>query len=209
MTKEEENRFIEGIKAGDRKAEEELFEYFYGVVYGKAFKNIGIKEDAEELAMTVLTAFLENIKKGKFRRESSLATYLFRIFDYKYMDYLRMIENKPTFISIDDESLAEMFSNEPDELEQMIKNSKDDFLRYNLSVAVMKIKKEDIRKVMIMVLSGLESGDIIKLLGGIPPRTIYNYVSRGKEYLLHNLASLLGVPENWDEVLEALSRGKN
>ncbi len=72
-----ENKLIKRAIAGDEKAFSTLLESYYGTIYAIAYKWLGNKEDAQDIAQDVC------IKLGKslphFRMESKFSTWLYRI----------------------------------------------------------------------------------------------------------------------------------
>ena len=87
MTKEEEARLVQAIRAGDGDAFETLVREHQTRVYNLALRMTGSEEDAQDIAQeTFLKAWRT---MGKYRGECSLGSWLYRIASNLSIDLLR------------------------------------------------------------------------------------------------------------------------
>jgi RNA polymerase sigma-70 factor (ECF subfamily) len=96
---ENEKYYLKKAKSGDIEAFEILVEGHQKRIYNIALKMLGNKDDAMELSQEALIKIYKSIKK--FKEESSLSTWIYRITTNVCLDYLRKMKNKKTY-SIDE-----------------------------------------------------------------------------------------------------------
>lgn len=99
MSNNHDQQHIDRVLSGDTHAFEVLIERYKHMVYTLAFKMVGIKEDAEEVAQDVfLKAFTAlNTYKG----EAKFSTWLYKIAYYRSLDYLKKNKRKVRTSTID------------------------------------------------------------------------------------------------------------
>ncbi|MCW5517393.1 RNA polymerase sigma factor [Muriicola sp. Z0-33] len=99
MSNNHDQQYIDRVLSGDTHAFEVLIERYKHMVYTLAFKMVGIKEDAEEVAQDVfLKAFTAlNTYKG----EAKFSTWLYKIAYYRSLDYLKKNKRKVRTSTID------------------------------------------------------------------------------------------------------------
>jgi len=86
---------IEQIKSGDREAFRELFNDYKDRVYNTS---LGILQNAGDAEDTVQEVFVEIFNSiGKFRGDSSLSTWIYRITMNKCFEHLRKSKRKKRF----------------------------------------------------------------------------------------------------------------
>lgn len=68
---------LERVRAGEQSAFRELFEMYSGLVFNVCLRMLSSREDAEDVAQDVFFAAYKFLKK--FRTESKLSTWLYRI----------------------------------------------------------------------------------------------------------------------------------
>ncbi|MDH3709772.1 MAG: sigma-70 family RNA polymerase sigma factor [Cyclobacteriaceae bacterium] len=103
-----DQQVVEAIKQGDR-AEDQVISYLIEKNQGRINQLIlsrsGSQEDAEDILQEALTALLFNVKRGSFKGESSVHTYLYAICKgmwYKrFKKYMREKDYQSTMI-VDD-----------------------------------------------------------------------------------------------------------
>ena len=92
---QEESSLLESIRLGDERAIKKLVDTFRAKVYNTALGFVQDKQDAEELAQDV---FMEVITSAdRFRGESSLSTWIYRISVNKSLDHLKKKKRKKRF----------------------------------------------------------------------------------------------------------------
>lgn len=73
----EDHRLISALQAGDESAYEQLIERFQSPVYNLAYRLLNDQADASDVAQEVFLKIFRNV--GRFRGESSLRTWVYRI----------------------------------------------------------------------------------------------------------------------------------
>ncbi len=157
MSNNQDQHNIDRVLSGDTRAFETLIERYKHMVYTLAFKMVGIKEDAEEVAQDVfLKAFTAlNTYKG----DAKFSTWLYKIAYYRSLDYLKKNKRKlrTSTIDISEEYNVAALDGTLDELEsserkQMIKEAMEE-LAPNDSVIITlyyfeELSLKEIAKVM-------------------------------------------------------------
>lgn len=87
LEKEEEQRLIKNCLAGERDALEEFVRLFQKPVFNLAYRLCGDRDMAEDIAQEALLRALENLPR--FKGESSLYTWLYRITTNIFYDNIR------------------------------------------------------------------------------------------------------------------------
>jgi len=82
-----DHELIEGIKRHDRTAICELVNTYQKKVIKTAYYFLGNMEDAEDLSQEIFLEIMESI--GKFRKEASLSTWIYRITVNKSLNAIR------------------------------------------------------------------------------------------------------------------------
>lgn len=94
----EQDKFIEELKRGDSKALEHLFNYFRDKVFNTAISYVQNRQDAEEITQDVFVEVFNSA--GKFKGDSGLSTWIYRITVNKSLDFIRYTKRKKRFAAI-------------------------------------------------------------------------------------------------------------
>lgn len=105
----EPENIISDLKRGDPKALESLFSIYKDKVFNTAISYLQNKEDAEELTQDVFVEIFNSA--NKFKGDSSLSTWIYRITVNKSLDTLRYNKRKKRFAVI-----TSIFSSQTGEL---------------------------------------------------------------------------------------------
>ena len=90
-----EENFINQLRAGKQNAYSQLLDDYQQKVFGTCISFIPNKEDAEDIAQEV---FLEVFKSiNKFKGESKLSTWIYRIATNKCLEFIRKKNTKKRF----------------------------------------------------------------------------------------------------------------
>ena len=112
---QEEHKLIEDIKRGDPKAMESLFLIYKNKVFNTSLSYLQNIQDAEELTQDVFIEVFSSA--GKFKGESALSTWIYRITVNKSLDKLKFQNRKKRFAvitSIFSRDSAELAIDTPD-----------------------------------------------------------------------------------------------
>ena len=82
--RQDEKRLLERCKRGDKEAFNELVKRYEKQVYNMAYRLTGNRDDAEDIASETFVRAYNAIRK--FRGDSALSTWLFRITTNVYLD---------------------------------------------------------------------------------------------------------------------------
>jgi len=85
--KEDEVKLVKRCLSGEKEALEEFVNLFRKPIFNLAYRLCGDRDNAEDIAQESLIRALENL--GKFKGESSLYTWLYRITTNTFYDYVR------------------------------------------------------------------------------------------------------------------------
>lgn len=66
-----------------------LYRSYYAVLSNYVRQNQGSEQDAQDIFQEVIVTFIEIVKKGKFRGESSIKTFLFTLNKYAWLNELK------------------------------------------------------------------------------------------------------------------------
>ena len=90
-----ESDFIDQLKAQNRAAYGKLLEDFQHKVFGTCLSFVPNREDAEDIAQEVFVEVFNSI--GKFKQESKLSTWIYRIATNKCLEFIRKKSAKKRF----------------------------------------------------------------------------------------------------------------
>ena len=99
----DERELIARLQKRDEAAFEELIRQYEKKVYTLCFRMCGNSEDAEEAAQDAFLALWRGI--DRFRQESSLSTWIYRLATNACIDTLRRRKKQSGSVSLDDEEL--------------------------------------------------------------------------------------------------------
>lgn len=88
-------KLISELKQGSSKALENLYSQFKDKVYNTVISYVQNESDAEELTQDVFIEVYNSI--NKFKRESNLSTWIYRIAVNKSLDFIRYTKRKKRF----------------------------------------------------------------------------------------------------------------
>lgn len=177
-----ERELIARLQKRDEAAFEELIRQYEKKVYTLCFRMCGNSEDAEEAAQDAFLALWRGI--DRFRQESSLSTWIYRLATNACIDTLRRRKKQSGSVSLDDEELfvdAVDTSPQPQETVEHCETQK--LLQEGLSAL-----PEEYRKVLILrEIEGLSYTEIAES-ASIELGTVKSRISRGRS-LLRNFLS--------------------
>ncbi len=93
-----ETEFIDRIKSGDEDAYRKLVDEYQKFVLNTCFRFVQIKEIAEDITQEVFIEVFKSVEK--FRGDSKLSTWIYRITVTRSLDYLKMMKRKKRFAKL-------------------------------------------------------------------------------------------------------------
>lgn len=178
----DERELIARLQKRDEAAFEELIRQYEKKVYSLCFRMCGNSEDAEEAAQDAFLALWRGI--GRFRQESSLSTWIYRLATNACIDTLRRRKKQSGSVSLDDEELfVDAVDTSPQPQETVEHRETQKLLQEGLSAL-----PEEYRKVLILrEIEGLSYTEIAES-ASIELGTVKSRISRGRS-LLRNFLS--------------------
>lgn len=177
-----ERELIARLQKRDEAAFEELIRQYEKKVYTPCFRMCGNSEDAEEAAQDAFLALWRGI--DRFRQESSLSTWIYRLATNACIDTLRRRKKQSGSVSLDDEELfVDAVDTSPQPQETVEHRETQKLLQEGLSAL-----PEEYRKVLILrEIEGLSYTEIAES-ASIELGTVKSRISRGRS-LLRNFLS--------------------
>lgn len=177
-----ERELIARLQKRDEAAFEELIRQYEKKVYTLCFRMCGNSEDAEEAAQDAFLALWRGI--DRFRQESSLSTWIYRLATNACIDTLRRRKKQSGSVSLDDEELCvDAVDTSPQPQETVEHRETQKLLQEGLSAL-----PEEYRKVLILrEIEGLSYTEIAES-ASIELGTVKSRISRGRS-LLRNFLS--------------------
>lgn len=177
-----ERELIARLQKRDEAAFEELIRQYEKKVYTLCFRMCGNSEDAEEAAQDAFLALWRGI--DRFRQESSLSTWIYRLATNACIDTLRRRKKQSGSVSLDDEELfVDAVDTSPQPQETVEHREAQKLLQEDLSAL-----PEEYRKVLILrEIEGLSYTEIAES-ASIELGTVKSRISRGRS-LLRNFLS--------------------
>lgn len=177
-----ERELIARLQKRDEAAFEELIRQYEKKVYTLCFRMCGNSEDAEEAAQDAFLALWRGI--DRFRQESSLSTWIYRLAMNACIDTLRRRKKQSGSVSLDDEELfVDAVDTSPQPQETVEHRETQKLLQEGLSAL-----PEEYRKVLILrEIEGLSYTEIAES-ASIELGTVKSRISRGRS-LLRNFLS--------------------
>ena len=177
-----ERELIARLQKRDEAAFEELIRQYEKKVYTLCFRMCGNSEDAEEAAQDAFLALWRGI--DRFRQESSLSTWIYRLATNACTDTLRRRKKQSGSVSLDDEELfVDAVDTSPQPQETVEHRETQKLLQEGLSAL-----PEEYRKVLILrEIEGLSYTEIAES-ASIELGTVKSRISRGRS-LLRNFLS--------------------
>lgn len=178
----DERELIARLQKRDEAAFEELIRQYEKKVYTLCFRMCGNSEDAEEAAQDAFLALWRGI--DRFRQESSLSTWIYRLATNTCIDTLRRRKKQSGSVSLDDEELfVDAVDTSPQPQETVEHHEAQKLLQEGLSAL-----PEEYRKVLILrEIEGLSYTEIAES-ASIELGTVKSRISRGRS-LLRNFLS--------------------
>ena len=178
----DERELIARLQKRDESAFEELIRQYEKKVYTLCFRMCGNSEDAEEAAQDAFLALWRGI--DRFRQESSLSTWIYRLATNACIDTLRRRKKQSGSVSLDDEELfVDAVDTSPQPQETVEHRETQKLLQEGLSAL-----PEEYRKVLILrEIEGLSYTEIAES-ASIELGTVKSRISRGRS-LLRNFLS--------------------
>lgn len=178
----DERELIARLQKRDEAAFEELIRQYEKKVYSLCFRMCGNSEDAEEAAQDAFLALWRGI--DRFRQESSLSTWIYRLATNACIDTLRRRKKQSGSVSLDDEELfVDAVDTSPQPQETVEHREAQKLLQEGLSTL-----PEEYRKVLILrEIEGLSYTEIAES-ASIELGTVKSRISRGRS-LLRNFLS--------------------
>ena len=178
----DERELIARLQKRDEAAFEELIRQYEKKVYSLCFRMCGNSEDAEEAAQDAFLALWRGI--DRFRQESSLSTWIYRLATNACIDTLRRRKKQSGSVSLDDEELfVDAVDTSPQPQETVERREAQKLLQEGLSAL-----PEEYRKVLILrEIEGLSYTEIAES-ASIELGTVKSRISRGRS-LLRNFLS--------------------
>ena len=170
----DERELIARLQKRDEAAFEELIRQYEKKVYTLCFRMCGNSEDAEEAAQDAFLALWRGI--GRFRQESSLSTWIYRLATNACIDTLRRRKKQSGSVSLDDEDLfVDAVDTSPQPQETVEHREAQKLLQEGLSAL-----PEEYRKVLILrEIEGLSYTEIAEVLE-ISEGTVKSRLSRAR-----------------------------
>ena len=177
-----ERELIARLQKRDEAAFEELIRQYEKKVYTLCFRMCGNSEDAEEAAQDAFLALWRGI--DRFRQESSLSTWIYRLATNACIDTLRRRKKQSGSVSLDDEELfVDAVDTSPQPQETVEYREAQKLLQEGLSAL-----PEEYRKVLILrEIEGLSYTEIAEC-ASLELGTVKSRISRGRS-LLRNFLS--------------------
>ena len=177
-----ERELIARLQKRDETAFEELLRQYEKKVYTLCFRMCGNSEDAEEAAQDAFLALWRGI--DRFRQESSLSTWIYRLASNACIDLLRRRKKQGSSLSLDDEELfLDAGDPAPRPQDAVEHREAQKLLQEGLSAL-----PEEYRKVLILrEIEGLSYTEIAES-ASLELGTVKSRISRGR-VLLRNFLS--------------------
>ena len=177
-----ERELIARLQKQDETAFEELLRQYEKKVYTLCFRMCGNSEDAEEAAQDTFLALWRGI--DRFRQESSLSTWIYRLASNACIDLLRRRKKQGSSLSLDDEELfLDAVDPAPRPQDAVEHREAQKLLQEGLSAL-----PEEYRKVLILrEIEGLSYTEIAES-ASLELGTVKSRISRGR-VLLRNFLS--------------------
>jgi len=145
----EEKEFVERLKRGDENAYREFMALYKDAVYRIIYSFSGMASEIDDIAQDVFIAVFRKIHK--FRLDSSLSTWLYRVTINKCKDYLR--KRRTATVELNDS----IISPRPDIPERLLNEARGKALLATLSAKFRSV-------VILREIEGMSYDDIARTL---------------------------------------------
>lgn len=148
---------IKGLKRGNKSAQERFYQQYRNKVYGTCLHILKNAEDAEDA--TSLTLFTVMHKINKFKGDSKLNSWVYRIAFNQSLMILRQVKRHSKTILLDD-------SHEAKEVREMMSNyvEADPLLRDKLIESFKAVPKLYRNVIFLRLLQDLENKEVAALV---------------------------------------------
>jgi RNA polymerase sigma-70 factor (ECF subfamily) len=140
MTEEE---LIKGLQNGDRDVTDRFIENYQNKIYRLAMGVLHNEQDAADLTQEVFIEIFRSVKK--FRKESGVSTWVYRIAMNKSINHLRDHKKHRQSFSIDDEKIIDLYGQEDSASSRMHRKE----VRKALRAGIKKLPEKQ-RKVFLL-----------------------------------------------------------
>ena len=181
----DERELIARLQKRDEAAFEELIRQYEKKVYTLCFRMCGNSEDAEEAAQDAFLALWRGI--DRFRQESSLSTWIYRLATNACIDTLRRRKKQSGSVSLDDE---ELFVDAVDPAPQPHEEAERRETQRLLQEGLLSLPAEYRSILLLREIEGLSYSEISAALD-LELGTVKSRISRGRT-LLRNFLSVNG-----------------
>ena len=174
-----EQELVRAAQRGNEGAFEELALRYEKQMYRLALRMCGREEDAWEIYQEALLAAWRGL--GRFRGESALATWLYRLTSNAAIDYLRRQNRQRGLeaVSLDDE---EAFVPTADPAPSPQRSAELSELRDQLQAGLLSLGEEQRQVLLLRELQGLSYEEISRALE-LDLGTVKSRIARGREKL--------------------------
>ena len=159
----QDQKLINKIKSGNRKAFREFVEYYKKDVYFMAFRLSGNHSDADDLSQIVFIKFFRTI--SKYRQETNMKSWLYKIAINSYIDKERKKVNKIIFRfnpdTENDKSYDEHIVSDKANPEQLTESV---MIKNHIDNALVKLSPKEKSVFILKHYHGQSSKEIAKIL---------------------------------------------
>lgn len=193
MTREEEDKIVSRVQAGDVNAFEELVTAYEKNVYNLALRMTGNPEDAADMSQE---AFLKAYSSmSSFRGESKFSVWLYRIVSNVCLDFLRRRSRRQTVsLSIEDDGGEEIQLELPDESQTPEALLEQRMTRDAVRRGLEALPHEQRQILLLREIQGL-SYDEIALTLGLEAGTVKSRIFRARKRLCSFLMKDGNIPD--------------
>jgi len=149
-----DNKHIDLLKAGDKKAFQNLFEQYFNALCAFSYRYVEDRSETEDIIQEVFISFWEH--KKNFTHINSIKAYLYTTARNKCLNHLkhRIVKQKHEAALIYELESDQFFTN------HIIAEES-----FNKLYAEIKELPESARKIMLLALKGLKNREIAERLG--------------------------------------------
>lgn len=161
----------------DKNAYEKIIDFYYEDIYYYVLKQIGNRETTKELCQDIFFEAYRSLKRYDAKK-ASFKTWLYKIANYRCIDYLRSkaYKNHPGCL---DEEIKLLADSSSDVLTELIQNEKTQKVN-ELMRFCLKARHERIMRYYFYAELSVQE---ISVLEKIPTKTIYTIINRSLEKL--------------------------
>lgn len=182
----DEGKLIEACLRGDESAWRRLVELFHRRVYGMAYRLLGNHDDAMDATQEVFIKVFDGLKR--FRKSSTLGTWIYRISVNVCLEHLRKRREAP-MSSLTDEERDEAFAvQDPSPSPEEVAEQRN--LKELVWAAIHRLPVHMRIVVVLCDLEGLSYEEVANVLG-IPIGTVKSRLNRARLALKDELSKMM------------------